>query len=75
MSAEDRRLSESVARTVMRVTHGVNQWDETLTVSTDRFRDLQFCKLFFLWRPIATDFKKRRADQLLSAVEQVDVLW
>jgi hypothetical protein len=33
MSAEDRRLSDSVARSVMRITHGVKQWDETLTVS------------------------------------------
>ncbi|EAQ83326.1 hypothetical protein CHGG_09730 [Chaetomium globosum CBS 148.51] len=31
MSAEERRLSDSVARTVMRITHGVSQWDETLT--------------------------------------------
>ncbi|KAH6847383.1 hypothetical protein B0I37DRAFT_397594 [Chaetomium sp. MPI-CAGE-AT-0009] len=37
MSAEDRRLSDSVARTVMRVTHGVNQWDETLTWNKTMF--------------------------------------
>ncbi|KAK4124592.1 hypothetical protein N657DRAFT_571578 [Parathielavia appendiculata] len=31
MSAEDRRLSESVARSVMRITYNVPQWDETMT--------------------------------------------
>jgi hypothetical protein len=34
MSAEDRRLSESVARSVMRITHDVKVWDETGTVSS-----------------------------------------
>ncbi|KAK3898842.1 hypothetical protein C8A05DRAFT_37558 [Staphylotrichum tortipilum] len=29
MSAEERRLSESVARSVMRITHGVSQWDKS----------------------------------------------
>jgi hypothetical protein len=33
MSAEDRRLSESVARSVMRITHGVPKWEPTMTVS------------------------------------------
>ncbi|KAK4157684.1 hypothetical protein C8A00DRAFT_29368 [Chaetomidium leptoderma] len=37
MSAEDRRLSESVARSVMRITHGVNQWDETQTWNKSMF--------------------------------------
>ncbi|AEO68078.1 uncharacterized protein THITE_117634 [Thermothielavioides terrestris NRRL 8126] len=31
MSAEDRRLSESVARSVMRITHGVPKWEPTMT--------------------------------------------
>jgi hypothetical protein len=43
MSAEDRRLSDSVARTVMRITHGVSQWDETLTV----------CHLSFVIFPVS----------------------
>ena len=34
MSAEDRRLSESVARSVMKITFEVSQWDETETVSS-----------------------------------------
>ena len=34
MSAEDRRLSESVARSVMKITFEVPQWDETETVSS-----------------------------------------
>ncbi|KAK3290746.1 uncharacterized protein B0H64DRAFT_420895 [Chaetomium fimeti] len=37
MSAEDRRLSDSVVRTVMQVTHGVDQWDETLTWNKSMF--------------------------------------
>jgi hypothetical protein len=54
MSAEDRRLSDSVARSVMRITYGVSQWDETLTVSdfTDFFRYLlRFCHFSHLIRP------------------------
>jgi hypothetical protein len=37
MSAEDRKLSESVARSVMRITYDVKSWDEAQTVSFDRF--------------------------------------
>ncbi|KAK4098103.1 hypothetical protein N658DRAFT_509895 [Parathielavia hyrcaniae] len=37
MSAEDRRLSESVARSVMRITYNVPQWDETMTWNKSMF--------------------------------------
>lgn len=33
MSFEDRQLSNSVARSVMRITHGVKDWDPTQAVS------------------------------------------
>ncbi len=66
MSAEDRRLSESVARSVMRITHDVKVWDETETVSTIGSRlsgHLIFFRgpLVFLYLPPKT----RRADQSL----------
>ena len=38
MSAEDRRLSESVARSVMKITFEVPEWDETETVSSSFIR-------------------------------------
>ena len=55
MSAEDRRLSDSVARSVMRITHGVSQWDETMTVCHQLISLLSHFSLSF---PIATDFEK-----------------
>lgn len=45
MSAEDRRLSESVARSVMRITHEVKEWDETETVSLRLTSCLQYSVL------------------------------
>ncbi|KAK4242860.1 hypothetical protein C8A03DRAFT_28859 [Achaetomium macrosporum] len=37
MSEEDRKLAESAARSVMRITHGVEQWDETKTWNKSMF--------------------------------------
>ena len=37
MSAEDRRLSESVARSVMKITFEVPEWEETETVGSSYF--------------------------------------
>lgn len=46
MSFQDRMLSNSVARSVMRITHGLDEWDEKMTVSTDPGQVATICASF-----------------------------